>query len=184
MRTLAAVLFTIGVVAGCAPPNREALTKEVLRADPAFKEILDKHRDFSNRIQTYERELALKRTTIEQSIAQLRKDLASATAHVNSRTDELKRRMDPDRQRLELALSMAGEELRAKRAQRASLGRSIAQLKKALSASRGTWTDEERARQEAQIQDMLRDGSRLDQERAALHAHMRLLKIKLRLIKL
>ena len=172
------------MTAGCAPAGREGLTKEVLKADPEFSSVLEKYRELANRIDTFERELSLKRSTVEQTIKQMRKDLAATAATVRSKTDELKKRIEPDRQRLELALSMAGEELKTKRAQRASLGRSVTQLKKAVKTASAAWTEEERSRQEAQIQEMLRDASRLDQELAAMKEHIRLLKIKLLLIKL
>ena len=179
----AAVFLCVGG-AGCAPANREELVKEVLKADPKFNVVLERHRDLANRIQTYEQELALKRTTVEQSIAQLRKDLKATAANVKSKTAELQKRIAPDRERLELALSMAGEELRTKQAHRASIGRSIAKLKKAIQTGGAAWTPEERVRQETQAQEMLQDAARLDSELAALKEHIRLLKIKLLLIQL
>ena len=184
MKYLTASLLLLTWVAGCAPASREELTKEVLKRDPDFAAVLEKHRELSNRVETYQRELALKRATIEQSVAQLRKELAAAAAGARTKTAAVKQQMEPDRQRLELALSMASEELRAKRVQRSGLGRSIARLRKALSGEGTAWSADERARQETQIQEMLHDAKRLDQEMAALTAHLRLLKIKLVLIKL
>ena len=183
MRRLIVILLVLGT-ASCAPANREELTKEVLKMDPEFSAVLEKHRELTSRIETYERELALKRSTIEKSIAQLRKDLAAAAASTSAKTAEVKKRMEPDRQRLTLALSMSSEELRAKRIQRASLGRSIAQLRKALNNKDATWTEQERARQQGQIDEMLQDAARLDKEMDGLKQNARLLKIKLLLIKL
>ena len=179
---LAAVLL---LAAGCAPPsNREQLTQEVLKADPAFAQVLDQHRELANRIQTFNQELALKRKTVDESIAQLRRDLVSATATVRVKTDELKKKIEPDRQRLQLSLSLAGEELRAKQVQRASLGRSVARIKKSLTSQSAPLAPRERERQQAQLEELLKDASRLDHELAGLNAHVRLLKIKLLLIKL
>lgn len=169
---------------GCSPPNKDHLVKEVLAKDPEFSAVLQKHRELVNRMQTYDRELKLKRDTIERGIGQLRKDLAAAVRTVKQKADETKKRMDPDRERLQLALTMAGEELRAKRAQRASLGRSIAQLRKAVKGGGSGWSADERADKDRQIQDMVQDAARLDQEMAAIKEHVRLLKIKLVLIKL
>ena len=183
MRRLIVILLVLGT-ASCAPANREELTKEVLKMDPEFSSVLEKHRELTSRIETYERELALKRSTIEKGIAQLRKDLAAAAASTRVKTDEVKKRMEPDQQRLTLALSMSSEELRAKRIQRASLGRSITQLRKALNSKDATWTEQERTRQQAQIDDMLQNTTRLDNEMAGLKQNARLLKIKLLLIKL
>ncbi len=168
----------------CSPPNTDHLVKEVLAKDPEFSAVLQKHRELTNRIQTYGRELKLKRDTIERNISQLRKDLAAAARAVTQKTDETKKRMDPDRERLQLSLTMAGEELRAKRAQRSSLGRSIAQLRKAVKGGGAGWSAEERADKDRQMQDMVQDSARLDQEMAAIKEHVRLLKIKLVLIKL
>ena len=171
-------------VAGCSPPSTEQLRQEVLKTDPDFSEILGKHREVVNRIDTLNRELALKRATIEQAIAKQRKDLSDAAEGVRSKTAEMKRRMEPDRQRLTLALSMAGEELRAKQVQRASLGRLIAQLRKAAKSQDALWTPQERAKHDTRLQELLQDATRLDQEIVAIKAHVRLLKIKLLLIKL
>ncbi len=182
-QTVLIVLLLFGM-AGCAPANREELAKQVLAIDPEFNAVLEKYRDLSSRIETYQRELALKRSTTERAIAQMRKDLAVTAASVRAKTAEVKKRMEPDQKRLQLALSMSSEELQAKRLQRASLGRSIAQLKKALTSKDATWTDQERARQQAQLDEMLRDTARFDKEMQVLKEHLRILKIKLLLIKL
>ena len=147
---LAAIVLVLGFV-GCAPAKREDLANEVLKTDPEFSSVLEKHRELTSRIETFDRELALKRSTIERSIAQSRKELAAAAANTRLKTAEVKKRMEPDQQRLMLALSMSSEELRAKRIQRASLGRSMSQLKKALSSKDAVWTPQERAHQQAQL---------------------------------
>lgn len=183
LRRLAVVVLVFSTVS-CAPAKREDLVKEVLKADPEFSSVLEKHRELNSRMETAKRELELKRTTIERSIAQLRKDLAAAATSTRAKTSEITKRMEPDQQRLTLALSMSSEELRAKRIQRASLGRSIAQLKKSLKAKDAAWTPEERTRQQAQLDEMLKDVARLDQEMEGLKQNVRLLKIKLLLIKL
>ena len=182
-RAFAALLVT-GLLSGCTRTNREDLVKEVAKADPEFGAVLDKHRELSNRIETYERELALKRTTVDRTITQLRRDLSAATDSVRNKTAEAKKKMEPDRRRLALALSMAAEELQAKRVQRASLGRQITQLRKAVKTGGATWSEDERSQQEAKVTEMLRDAKRLDQEMDALKQHVRLIKIKLLLIKL
>lgn len=172
-------------LAGCGRAlNREQLAKEVVQRDPEFSWVLDKHRALANRIETYQRELALKRTTVDQSIAQLRKDLATATVNVKTKIEDVKKQIEPDAQRLNLALASAAEELRTKQFQRSSLGRSIARLRKAMKAAQGVLTNEERVRQETQVEEMLHDAARLDHEIKGLKEHMRLLKMKLILIKL
>jgi len=183
MRYLSIVLLLLWGMS-CAPANREELVNGVLKVDPEFSSVLDKYKELKSRIDTYERELALKRSTTERTIAQMRKDLVAAVTNVRAKTAEVKRKMEPDRQRLELALSMAGGELHTKRLQRSSLGRSIATLRKALASKEAVWTAQERITQQAQLDEMLRDAARLDQEMVALKAHVRLLKIKLLLIKL
>ena len=183
MKRAIAIVLLLGW-SGCAPANREQLAKEVVSRDPEFAAIIEKHHQLISRIQTFEKELALKRSTVEKTIGQLRKDLAAATANVRLKTDETKKRMEPDRQRLELALSMAGEELRTKRQQRASLGRQIAQLRKAAKSAQGAWSREEIERHDETMREMLADAQRLDDEMAGLKEHSRLLKLKLLLIKL
>ena len=181
---LLSLTFT-GMPSGCSPVNRDQLARDVLRADPSFVQVLQKHRELTNRIETYTRELALKRATIDRTMAQLRKDLAMATEAARRKTEDTRRLMRPDRERLKLALSMAAQELRAKQAQRASLGRLMAQLRKAMKGAEGpSWTAQEQARHEQQMQEMLHDTTRLDQEMAAMKSHLRLLQTKLLLIKL
>lgn len=186
MRVLAFLLGIsfAGMPPGCSPTNRDQLARDVLRADPAFVQILQKHRELTNRIETYQRELALKRATIDRTTAQLRKDLATATEAARRKTGETRKLMRPDRDRLKLALSMAAQELRAKQAQRASLGRSMAKLRKAIRNTEGTWTAPERAKHEQQLQEMLGDATRLDQEITGMKSHIRLLQMELLLIKL
>ncbi len=183
MRRLIGLCLAIGLT-GCTSARREDLVKEVVSADPAFAEVLDKHRELSNRLQTYQRELALKRTTIEQHIAQLRRDLATAAANVRTKTAETKKRMEPDRKRLTDALDNASDELRNRQTARAAVGRSIAQLRKTLKASDANTTAQERTARDAQLSEMVRDAARIDHETATLKEHVRLLKIKLLLIKL
>ena len=173
-----------GMPPGCSPTNRDQLARNVLRADPAFVQVLQKHRELTNRIETYQRELALKRATIDRTTAQLRKDLATATEAARRKTAETRKLMRPDRDRLKLALSMAAQELRAMQAQRASLGRSMAKLRKAIKSAEGVWTAQDRAHHEQQLQDMLSDATRLDQEITGLKSHIRLLQMELLLIKL
>ena len=184
MKYLMVSVVLVVSLAGCAPANRDQLVKEVLRADPEFSAVLDKHQQLQNRLTTHERELALARDNIEQKIKQLRRDLAIATANARAKSADVKSRIEPDRERLRLDLAMAGEELKAKRAQRAALGGKIAELRKALKSSGENWGAKERAAREAEINDMLRDTKRLDQELATMKEHVRLLKIKLVLIKL
>ena len=171
-------------VAGCAPVNREQLSKDVLKADPAFADVLSKHRDLTSRIATFESQLQLKRTTAQKHIAQLRDDLAKTASSLRAKVAETKLLMDPDRKRLGLALEMAGEELRAKRAQRASLGRQIARLRKLAVGKDGMHLSaQERRQHEAQLTELLQDAARLDQELTGLKEHVRLLRLKLLLIR-
>ena len=174
MRTagLCAVVLA-GALIGCAPPaDRNKLIKEVIEKDPAFGAVLEKHRELTSRIQTYQRELDVRRSTVEKSIQQLRRDLADTAASVRTKIDDVRKRMDPDRKRLELALNMTAEELKTRRVQRASLGRQIAQLKKSAGDN------------DPRLTEVLRDAQRLDQETASLQEQIRLLKIKLVLIRL
>ena len=169
MKRLFGLLLMLTWLAGCAPVDKEQLTKEVLAKDPEFRAVLDKHQEQSSRIQTYERELAVRRSEAEKKIAQLRKDLVDAAASVRTKTAEVKKRMDPDRLRLQQALTQAGNDLRIKREQRASLGKQIALLKKS-----GKEVSPE----------LIKQTEALDQEMAALKEQVRLLKIKQLLIKL
>ena len=172
----------IALVVGCAPTNRDELIKEALAKDPSFKAVLDKRKALDNRIETYEQELELKRTTVDRTIKQLRRDLTESVATVHKKIQHAKSQMEPDRGRMNLALSKAGEELKVKRAHRASIGRQMSQLRKSLKAE--GMTDADRTRQQQQLDELSADAARVDTELKALQEHVRLLKIKLLLLKL
>lgn len=186
---LSSRLWTIGCgglllafLAGCAPANREELAKQVLAQDPSFKAVLDKRKTLVNRIETYEQELALKRSTADRTIKQLRRDLIEAKATVDKRITHIKSRMEPDRTRLNLAVSKAGEELKVKRAQRSSVGRQIAQLRKSLKGADVVPADQ--TQRQGSLDELVDDAERIDAELEALREHLRLLKIKLLLVRL
>ena len=180
-----AAILSGAFLAGCGPPvNREQLIKQVLDADPGFSSVLARHRELARRIDTYQRELALKRNTVEQSIRQMRKELAEKAIAVKSKVDETKRGIGPDRKRLELALFMAAEEMKAKHVQRASLGHAIARLRKSRKSGDIPASTAERIAQESQLNDLVNDAARLDQEIVALNTHIHFIKVKLFLIKL
>ena len=172
----------IALVVGCAPTNRDELIKEALAKDPSFKGILDKRKELGNRIETYEQELELKRSTVDRTIKQLRRDLTESVATVHKKIQHAKSQMEPDHGRMNLALSKAGEELTVKRAHRASIGRQMSQLRKSLKAE--GMTDADRTRQQQQLDELSADATRVDTELKALQEHVRLLKIKLLLLKL
>ena len=177
--------LALSLAAGCGPPaNPQQLRQEALTADPAFADVLQKRDEAANRITLQERELAVKRSRAESEIARLRQELKAATDQAAQKTTQLKAQLDPDRQRVDLAYSMASEELRAKRQQRASLGRSISQLRKTLKDPKSAWTDSERGKMDRDMADLTDDAQRLDQEISAINQHIRLLKIKRLLLRI
>ncbi|MBI2094193.1 MAG: hypothetical protein HYT88_05655 [Candidatus Omnitrophica bacterium] len=179
---LQSFLFLLFLTAGCSPPvSREQLLNEVTHQDPKFARVLERHQELLSRIATYEKELTLKRETVEHAIAQMRKDLEAAAASVKARIAEAKKQLEPQRQQLNAALAMASGELRVKRLQRSSFGRSIAQLRKAIQASQGS--DEARLNQ-TQLDEMMQDARQIDIEIRSLREHIRLLRLKLYLIRL
>ena len=183
-RSVVLIVSLAAALAGCERTDRDALVSEAVGADPSFETVLEKHRELTNRIETYGRELELKRTTVEQTIAQMRQDLATSAESVRSRIADTKQKLEPERKQLLHALSSAGDDLKVKRAQRATVGRAISQLKKSLQSSSQAWSETERASQQAQLEEMLSDAERLDHEMDGIKAHVRLLKIKLLLLKI
>jgi hypothetical protein len=183
-RTAWAAAALLVSASGCAPADRGQLAKDVLARDPSFAAVLEKRQTLLGRIQTFQKELTLKRSTVEKTIGQLRKDLAAATANVRLKTAEAKQRMEPDRQRLEAALLTAGQEVQGRRQQRAAIGREIVRFKKTAKQFQTTWSPEQIRQHEAQLAELLQDAARLDGELTVLKEHIRLLKVKLLLIKL
>ncbi len=178
------IVLSVGI-AGCGPPaNPEKLREEVLKADPLFADTLAKRDDLANRIALFQRELDLKQSQAEQKIAQLRKDLADVRQQVTDKTEKVKTLLKPDRERLDLAQSLAVADRRAKHSQRASIGHAISQLRKALKQTAPPWTETERARMTKELDAHLQEAQRLDQEIALLNEHIRLLKIKRILLRL
>ena len=182
--TVCLSIFLLGLsgISGCLPKpvSREQLSKEVLQQDPSFAPTIEKYRSLVSRIDTYERELAVKRSAVEQNIDRLRGELQKSTQTVKRRIDETKKLMAPERQELITSLSLAEEQLRATRAQRMSVGRRMVQLRKALKGP--TRSADEKARYQTQFNDALTEAQRLDQEAIVIKDHIRLLKIKVRLV--
>lgn len=178
------ILAILVGIMGCGQANRQALEKKVLEADPSFRAVLDKHEELTNRLETHQRELALKRDSIQQTIKRLRRDLTIASKRVRQKKAETRQLMNPDRARLRLSLTMAGEELRMVRQRAASLRRSTNSLRKSLKKDHEAWTDVERLAQQANLTQMEQDLERVTQEAKGLEEHVRLLKIKLLLTKI
>ena len=171
------ILLTVAVAlgSGCGPPaNSHTLREDVLKVDPSFSEALEKRDEQANRIALLEREFDLKRTQAEQRIVQLRKEVRDARAQVEQKVRKAKALLKPGIDRLQLALSMANDERHAKQVHRASLGRSISRLKKALKEGE----EGNRAAVGRDLNDLLQEAQRLDREIQALNEHIRLLKIK------
>jgi len=155
--------------------NRAQLEKDVVQADPDFSWMLEKRRSLAKRVDTYARELTLKRSTTEQAIAQLRKDLAGVTATMRSKIAEAKRQMEPERIKLDAQLTEALRQLREKREQLAQMDRAISALRRSDKASGASHA--------SQMNEMVRDAKRLDQEVALIKEHVKLIKTKLLLIR-
>ena len=173
----------LGMV-GCTPLKREDLVNQVLGEDPGFTQVLDKHRELATRIETCERELDVKRKAVERKIKQLRQELAEATAVARHKIAEVKRLIEPDRKRIEQALSEASVKLHTAQTQRVALAHSISKLRQTLDDKQINGTPQARAEQNTQLEEMLRDAKRLDQEISDLKEHVRRLKMKFLLIAL
>jgi hypothetical protein len=160
------------------------LRHEVLKADPAFNEVLAKRDEQANRIALMQRELDLKRSQVERQIAQLRNELKAAMAQVSEKTAKIKLLIKPDQDRIDLATNLAVQERKAQQAQRSSLGQSISQLRKSLSQKNTAWPAEERAKMERDLKELLAAAARVDQELVGLSRHIHLLKTKRILLRL
>ena len=101
MRRFIGLILIAASLAGCAPIDRDKLTKEVVAKDPEFGAVLEKRKELASRIETYNRELAVRKSEVEKKIAQLRRDLVESSASVRSRSSEVKKRMEPDRLRIQ-----------------------------------------------------------------------------------
>lgn len=177
-------VLLLAATAGCGAPDRSKLTDEVLKADPGFRNILDQRNEYASQSATTEREFALKRDTVQRTIGKLREELEESRKALQKKQAHFRELLEPERRKLQFDLSMAVEELRAKRVQRASIGRSIAHLRKTLKQADTTWSEQERRQQDAQLKDMVEDARRLDDEMATLTRHTDLLKHKLVLLQL
>ena len=160
----------------------EQMRREALKADPGFASALNKHDELADRIALLQRELALKKSTIDRQIEQLRKEYRDARDQVQRKIVETETTLKPDQQKIDLAILMAGEEFKTKRSQRASLGNSISRIRKALKEP--SWAEADRRRLANELSDLLANAKRIDQEATALTQHLRLLKLKRRLLRL
>lgn len=187
MRRIVQVTIGVGLcaLAGCSPPGQsEKLRKEVLSTDPAFAKVLDRRDELADKVTLLQRELALKNSTVERQIAQLRTELREAKREVAQKVRQTTVQLKPEQERIGLAIGRATEELKAKRAHRDSLARSISRIRKALGDKGATWTATDRSRMSQELDDLVRETQRLDQELAALARHLRLLKAKRLLLRL
>lgn len=183
-RVLSACLIV--VLPGCGQRVSEAVRQEVVKHDPQFAKALEQRDELAGRIALLERELALKKTQITQQMAKLRKDLADARLQVRRKVQQTKDLLKPEQERVRFLLAMATEELTAKRSQRASVGRSISQIRKTLQDKPpgSAWNTNDRARLNAELQELLRETKRLDGEIEGLTKHLRLLNAKQALLRL
>ena len=180
-RSCGLVLLTLAAAsaAGCGPPlHPEQLRQQVLEADPDFTRVLERRDEQANRIKLLEREFQLKRREAERQIVHLRDQLRQTRTQVDGKIAESRQLLQPDIDRIEHALAMAAEERKSLQAQRASVGRRISQLRKALKQTPTDWDQAERTRLATQLDELLQEVKRLDQERAAIAQHLRLLKVK------
>ena len=180
------MVVVLASAGGCGwkPADRHTIRMEVLKADPTFSGALETHDNVANRIDVLERELALKRTQVERHVAQLRNELRTATTKVERDSAGLRTLLNPVIESVELVFAMGVEELKTKRSQRASLGRSISRLRKTMKDARGQWSTSQRERMEHELAELQRETQRVDQELAALNEHLRLLKKKRLLLRL
>ena len=163
--------------------NRDAIRRSVLQSDPKFEDVLHKHDEVTNRIALLNQELALKRSQVERQIVQLRGELDAVAAQVKGKVTQTKALLRPDIDKVDLALAAANDELKTKRGQRASLGRSINRIRKSLE-TQSNWTRDERAKFDHDLEDLVKETQRLDREIDVLTRHIELLKDKRELLKL
>ncbi len=184
---LAALLavVTFAAVSGC---NRrgvdlQAIRREVLAADPEFGEHLERRDELANRVQVLQRELSVKQSQVDRQISQLRDGLRHTTDEVNHNVQSLRGQMSPVTARIDAEMSRGGEELKALRLQRATVGRTMSQLRKSLKAP-AELTETERVRMDRELGEILEETNRLDLEIAAVNQHIRLLRNKRLLLRI
>jgi hypothetical protein len=182
---LLALGLLLGGMAGCERPiNAAAIRDEVLKADPRFSDALQKRDELASKIALFEQELALKQSQVEGQIRVLRKELSQTRATVNEQIRKTKAVIRPFWERVDLDLSLASQELKLKRNQRASVGGRISAIRKSLKRAQPAWTPEERAKMDRDLEELLYETGRLDAEITTLTQHARLLKLKRLLLRL
>ena len=170
---------------GCSqrPMNAEAMRGEVLRADPEFVRVLERRDDLASRVKVLENELALRRGQVERQIDQLRRGLRETTEQVNHNIDGIKALLNPIAEDVDRDLTTATAELKARREQRASFGRSVSGLRKSIKQHAIQWTPPERSEKDNELAEMLDEIRRLDHEIAGMEAHLRILHMKRQLLR-
>ena len=162
----------------------QAVKSRVLAADEKFSAPLAKHDELANQLQVLDRELQLKRTQIEDQIAKLRGELLEATKQSKQQAEQLKAQLNPEVERVELALAMAKEEQKSKRRQRGALGRSVSKLRKSIKQAQDSQAGEDPTKLSQELTNHLEEMTRLDKELASLGQHIELLEDKRQLLKL
>lgn len=169
---------------GCNLFNRSADVEQIIRQDPAFKEIFQKKLDLDAQITTISNELYAYREEIESKISQLKKDYVSRKADADSKLRDLKSRLNPEREELRRRLSAKAGELKIKSQELSSIKARLATLRKMLTSKDAiTLKDEARHEWEEELRRLELKEEPVREEIASLRDSLRLLKSELSLLK-
>ncbi len=184
MRIPVVLLAGFLVFSGCSNTEdaREDMTRTVLEVDPAFNKVIEEYQRITNQMETIEREWELKQVLVDQKVQHMNQQLTAAREEVTLRQNQLNEEIEPERQELRELHAHTVDELRERQLQRSTLGRSIAKLRKAVKLAGEAWPLSERQRQDDQLEQMLRDANRIDQEIEMIKQAISLLEAKLVLI--
>ncbi len=177
------VLAVLGLsVPGCSEPNRQEQLERVLSLDPAFADALDLHRLLVARAQAFERELDLKRLMVEQTVNQLRQDVAATELEIRRKQAKLREELFPLRAQLEGDLSQTRQELRQRELERTHISKMLTRLQKSLTS--GAAQSVEQIAKVAESDQARQAMRRLEMEIQGFRDHERLVILKLALIEL
>lgn len=169
---------------GCAPRRGiEDLKKQVVEIDPSFEGVLDKKSELDSQIEVLRNELRDKRCEINSRIMELEEELRAARRQAYGSINELSSQLDPQRQMIKLRIGELMTALRTKEGLRGTLKNSFRDTKRLIENKKLELSQSEEEKWRANLEDLNRQLSSLEEEIAVLRRQARLYKEELSLLK-
>ena len=177
---VACSLMWLALSAGCdRPVSQEQASRQVLAEDPSFQETLAKKTELDTQINGLQRELFAKKSDIDLKVKELQREYQDAKRSTGQQIKVLVVRLQPQREQLQLELTLAQNQRKSARADINGLRRSLGQVRASLKRS-GAVDQAELSRKLDELGGQL---AQRQTETSELDRRLRLLRMKLQLLR-